>query len=89
MKTIFVLECLKKIHSFLSEAGKQFLCFFIRFYQKCISPFLPRSCRYTPSCSQYALEAIKKYGPCKGMFLSVKRIFRCHPFCAGGYDPVP
>lgn len=63
--------------------------FFIRFYQKCISPLKPPSCRFTPTCSQYALEAFRRYGPFKGLYLSVKRILRCHPFGGSGYDPVP
>ncbi len=67
----------------------KFFCFIIRFYQKYISPLFPSCCRFTPSCSQYALEAVKKYGPFKGFILSVKRILRCNPYCKGGYDPVP
>ena len=61
----------------------------IKFYQKCISPYLPSSCRYTPTCSQYALEAFRKYGPLKGFWLDFKRILRCHPWGGSGYDPVP
>ena len=61
----------------------------IRFYQLCISPLKPASCRFTPTCSQYALEAFKKYGPVKGFYLSIKRILRCHPWGGSGYDPVP
>jgi putative membrane protein insertion efficiency factor len=61
----------------------------IRFYQKAISPVLPPSCRFTPTCSHYAYEAIQKYGFLKGGWLGVKRIGRCHPFTSGGYDPVP
>ncbi len=61
----------------------------IRFYQKCISPLTPPSCRFVPTCSQYAIEAIKKYGPIKGAFLAIKRILRCHPWGGSGYDPVP
>ena len=61
----------------------------IRFYQLCISPLLPQSCRYTPSCSQYGLEALRKYGPMKGLWLTFKRILRCHPWGGSGYDPVP
>jgi len=61
----------------------------IRFYRKFISPMLPDSCRFTPTCSQYAITAIEKYGPGKGSFLATKRILRCHPFNPGGYDPVP
>ncbi|MBO5812053.1 MAG: membrane protein insertion efficiency factor YidD [Bacteroidaceae bacterium] len=61
----------------------------IRFYRLCISPLLPPSCRFTPTCSQYAIEAISKYGPFKGMFLAVKRLLRCRPGGGSGYDPVP
>ncbi len=61
----------------------------IWFYRNCISPLKPPSCRYTPTCSQYAIEAIKKYGPIKGGWLAFKRILRCNPFGGSGYDPVP
>jgi hypothetical protein len=61
----------------------------IRFYQLVISPWLPPSCRYTPTCSAYALEAFKKYGPIKGFWLSIKRILSCHPWGGHGHDPVP
>ena len=61
----------------------------IRLYQKHISPSLPRTCRFYPTCSQYAVQAIKKHGPIKGLGLSVWRILRCNPFNPGGYDPVP
>lgn len=68
---------------------KRFLLSLISFYQKYISPcFLPR-CIYTPSCSQYAYEAISKYGIVKGLWLGLKRICRCHPFHKGYHDPVP
>ena len=67
----------------------KFFCFLIRAYQICISPLFPASCRFTPTCSAYALEAIQKYGPGKGLFLSIKRILKCNPFHEGGYDPVP
>lgn len=66
----------------------KFFCLIIRFYQKYISPLHPACCRFTPTCSQYALEAIQKYGPGKGTFLALKRILRCNPFFKGGYDPV-
>lgn len=62
---------------------------FIRFYQTCISPMFPPVCRYTPTCSQYAIEALQKYGPIKGSWLAIKRILRCHPWGGSGYDPVP
>ncbi|MFI3288898.1 MAG: membrane protein insertion efficiency factor YidD [Rikenellaceae bacterium] len=61
----------------------------IYFYRYCISPFTPSSCRYTPTCSQYALQALKKYGLFKGLWLALKRISRCHPWGGSGYDPVP
>ena len=61
----------------------------IKFYQVCISPFTPPSCRFTPTCSQYALEAFRKYGLFKGFYLSARRILRCHPWGGSGYDPVP
>jgi putative membrane protein insertion efficiency factor len=61
----------------------------IRFYQAAISPHLPPSCRYVPSCSEYAYQAVEKYGFCRGLYLSLKRILRCHPLHSGGYDPVP
>lgn len=61
----------------------------IRFYQYGISPFLPKACRYTPTCSQYMVEAIQKYGAWKGIGLGLKRIGRCHPYGGSGHDPVP
>lgn len=61
----------------------------IYFYRYSISPMLPASCRYTPTCSQYAIVALKKYGPFKGLWLAIKRIGRCHPWGGSGYDPVP
>jgi len=63
---------------------------FIRFYQKSISPFFPARCRFTPTCSQYALEAIQYHGARKGSYLAFKRLCKCHPFYKGDvYDPVP
>lgn len=61
----------------------------IRFYRAAISPLFPPSCRYVPTCSAYAMEAIEKYGAWRGGWMAVKRILRCHPFHKGGYDPVP
>lgn len=61
----------------------------IRFYQKFISPLKPATCRFTPSCSQYAIEAIRKHGPFRGFLLAVWRILRCNPWGGSGYDPVP
>ncbi|MBL4930488.1 MULTISPECIES: membrane protein insertion efficiency factor YidD [Clostridium] len=67
---------------------KKLLIFPIKLYRKFISPFTKPSCIYTPTCSQYAIEAIEKYGAIKGGFMAIKRILRCHPFHKGGYDPV-
>ena len=63
--------------------------FVVRLYQILIAPLLGANCRFQPSCSQYAIDALKKYGFFKGSWLAAKRIFRCHPFHPGGYDPVP
>ncbi len=68
---------------------KKIFLMLIRFYQLCISPYLGPHCRFTPTCSQYAFEAIQKYGPFKGGYLGIRRILKCHPFHKGGYDPVP
>ncbi|MCD7969423.1 MAG: membrane protein insertion efficiency factor YidD [Alistipes sp.] len=61
----------------------------VRFYQYCISPFIPKVCRYEPSCSVYAVQALRKYGPLKGSYLAARRIIRCNPWGGHGYDPVP
>lgn len=68
---------------------KKSVLLLIRFYRKGISPYTPPSCRYIPTCSQYAIEAIEKYGLAKGGWMAIKRILRCNPFHPGGYDPVP
>ena len=68
---------------------KRLLIALLRTYQYAISPFLGRRCRYYPSCSAYAVEAVEKHGAIKGGWLSAKRISRCHPWHPGGYDPVP
>ncbi|MGYP000330452431 len=73
----------------ISRTMARLLILPIRFYQKFISPLTPSSCRYTPTCSQYAVEALRKHGPLKGMYLAVRRILRCHPWGGHGYDPVP
>jgi hypothetical protein len=67
---------------------KEILLIMIRFYQRFLSPLKGASCRFYPTCSQYALEAVSRYGPWKGSWLALKRILKCHPFHPGGYDPV-
>ncbi|MBQ3072576.1 MAG: membrane protein insertion efficiency factor YidD [Oscillospiraceae bacterium] len=69
---------------------KTVLLALIRFYQKVVSPLFPARCRYIPTCSEYARQALEKYGAAKGSLLALKRFLRCHPFCKGDiYDPVP
>ena len=65
------------------------LIFLIKFYKRFLSPFLPPACRFYPTCSEYALEAVKKHGALKGLYLTIRRLLRCHPMCEGGVDPVP
>ncbi len=79
---MFVLDYLKKI------LGLIFIIL-IRIYQYTISPYFPASCRYTPSCSAYGVEALKKHGAFKGGWLTIKRIVSCNPWGGSGYDPVP
>ncbi|MCH5220156.1 MAG: membrane protein insertion efficiency factor YidD [Muribaculaceae bacterium] len=81
--------CWDSLYRGVCKVGVFVLCIPIRFYQLAISPVLPKSCRFSPTCSAYALEAIKKHGPIKGLWLAVKRIGRCHPWGGSGYDPVP
>ncbi len=80
---------MKELGRLLSRVLVWLLVLPIRFYQIAISPLLGPSCRFTPTCSEYALQALKKHGPFKGLYLSVKRILRCHPWGGSGYDPVP
>ncbi|PSB04305.1 membrane protein insertion efficiency factor YidD [Merismopedia glauca] len=68
---------------------KILLLVLIRFYRLAISPMFPPTCRFQPTCSQYAIEAIERFGAIKGSWLALRRILRCHPFTPGGYDPVP
>lgn len=68
---------------------KQVLQFALRGYQRFISPLLPHSCRFVPTCSEYALEAIERHGAIRGSWLAVARLLRCHPFARSGYDPPP
>ena len=68
---------------------KKLMILLIRFYQKILSPLLPNVCRYTPSCSEYFIQALQIHGVMKGCWLGIKRILRCHPWGGKGYDPVP
>lgn len=79
------LSKLKYIEDFMNKS----INFFITLYQKYISPLKPATCRFYPSCSEYTVQALKKYGLLKGLQLSIIRILRCHPFNPGGYDPLP
>lgn len=78
----------KLLQSLLAAMG-WLLILPIRFYKQFISPFTPPSCRFTPTCSTYAMQAIKRHGPFKGTWLAIKRIARCNPWGGSGYDPVP
>ena len=73
----------------LSNGLKYPLIAFIKLYRVVISPLLPPRCRFHPTCSQYAIEALQRHGVIRGLALSFKRIIRCHPGCPGGHDPVP
>ncbi len=84
-----VREMLRMLVRALCELLKWLLMLPILFYQRCVSPFTPPSCRFTPTCSEYARQALAKYGPFKGTWLAVRRILRCHPWGGSGYDPVP
>lgn len=83
----------KILHSQLTNFLMKFLTFpfiiLIRFYQSAISPYLPATCRYHPTCSQYSIEALEKHGLFFGSYLSVRRILSCHPWGKSGHDPVP
>ena len=80
---------LKKIASIPSAALNMLLIGMVTFYRGAISPLFPPSCRFTPTCSQYALEALRRHGPFRGTWLTIRRLLRCHPWGGSGYDPVP
>ncbi len=83
------LELVTASFTFITEIIEIILIIFIKMYQKILSPILGRRCRFYPTCSQYAIIAIKRYGPIKGGILTIKRILKCHPGHPGGFDPVP
>ena len=78
-----------KINIFIKKTINGFFILLIKGYKYIISPILPAACRFYPSCSSYSTEAIRRFGPIKGVFLAIKRILRCNPLTAGGNDPVP
>ncbi len=86
---MFLVKWSKKVISFLKKVLSLFLIGIIKFYQLFVSPVLPSSCRFYPTCSNYSIQAIKRFGPVKGGYLSVRRVLRCNPWNPGGYDPVP
>ncbi|MFA8449242.1 MAG: membrane protein insertion efficiency factor YidD [Bacteroidales bacterium] len=73
----------------MSKLLGKFFILLIRIYQYTLSPFIGKQCRYSPTCSVYGIQAIKKYGPFKGGWLTIKRVLSCHPWGGSGYDPVP
>jgi putative membrane protein insertion efficiency factor len=83
------MKIIRTTYKFISIPLKYLFLLLIYTYQQLISPWLPVSCRFVPTCSAYGLEAIKKYGPFKGGWLTLKRILSCHPWGKSGYDPVP
>ena len=82
-------NAMEKVLNVLLYPIKLLLLGLIYFYKICISPILPKSCLFTPTCSTYGLTAIKRFGVIKGSFMTVNRILRCHPHAKGGFDPVP
>lgn len=80
---------MKRIARFVTGLPRQAAVLLIRFYQVAISPLFPPSCRFTPTCSAYALTSIQRYGLLSGGWLALKRLAKCHPFHEGGHDPVP
>lgn len=80
---------MKRTLQFFRSLVSKFLIGLIKLYQITLSPFIGRSCRYTPTCSNYGIEAIQKHGPLKGSWLTLKRVLSCNPWGGSGYDPVP
>lgn len=78
-----------KVIRYITSVFSQVFIALIRGYQLVLSPYLPSSCRHTPSCSHYTIDAIREWGAAKGTWLGIKRILRCHPWGTSGYDPVP
>ena len=83
------MNVLEATYNFIKKILAYPVIFFVRFYQMVVSPLFPSSCRYTPTCSQYTVEALQKYGIFKGGWLGIKRIVSCNPWGGHGHDPVP
>ena len=83
------MKRLISIKLFISNSFKLLFINIIKIYQRFVSPFFPSSCKFSPSCSKYGIEAINKYGVLKGSVLTVKRILKCNPWSKGGFDPIP
>ncbi|MBD5242729.1 MAG: membrane protein insertion efficiency factor YidD [Barnesiella sp.] len=79
---IWIIRC-------IASALTALMILLIRIYQRCVSPMLGQNCRFVPTCSQYAVEALRRHGPLKGGWLTIRRILRCHPWGGSGFDPVP
>ena len=84
-----MMQWVRRLIKIISRILVWLLLLPIRFYQVAITPYTPPSCRFTPTCSEYARQALIKHGPVKGLALAIWRILRCNPFSFGGYDPVP
>jgi hypothetical protein len=80
---------MKNIPGWIGKGFGWILILLVRFYQKAISPYLGSNCRYTPTCSHFFIEAVKKHGPLRGSYLGIRRLLKCHPWGGHGYDPVP
>ena len=80
---------MRRLYQVFKNLLAKILIGMIRLYQVTLSPFIGRACRYTPTCSNYGIEAIRKHGPFRGLWLALRRILRCHPWGGSGYDPVP
>ncbi len=84
-----IQSALMAVLGWLSQAVNAVLMGVVRAYRFFLSPWLGSACRFTPTCSQYALQALERHGPAAGSYLAARRLLRCHPACAGGHDPVP
>ncbi|MGP1547973.1 MAG: membrane protein insertion efficiency factor YidD [Prevotella sp.] len=80
---------MKQLLHYISKSLVWLMILPIRFYQTFITPYTPPSCRFVPTCSEYARQALSKHGPIKGSYLAIRRLLRCHPWGGSGYDPVP